>query len=443
MFYYRKFALYTLGCKLNYSEGSSISRNLTAAGYQQVDFSEVADFYIINTCSVTDNADKKCRSLVRQILRKAANAKVIIVGCYAQLKPDEIASIPGVAMVLGAAEKFEIAKHLEQIQDNETKVIAGAIRDVSFYTPSFSFGERTRSFLKVQDGCDYFCTFCTIPLARGRSRSASIDKTVAVAKEVALSGVKEVVLTGVNIGDYGKTEDGKRRTNENLLQLIQELDNIQGIDRWRISSIEPNLLNNEIIQFVAASKHFMPHFHIPLQSGSDKILKHMHRKYDTALYQQRVAFIKQNMPHACIGVDVIVGYPEESEQDFLDTCNFIDSIDVSYLHVFTYSERDNTVAIRSTNSVPIEERRRRNEVLRLLSDKKRRAFYEQHLQTERPVLFEMENDEGYMYGFTDNYIKVKTRYNETLCNSIQTVSINKLLAAGFAGITFENEEIKA
>lgn len=443
MFYYRKFALYTLGCKLNYSEGSSISRNLTAAGYQQVDFSEVADFYIINTCSVTDNADKKCRSLVRQILRKAANAKVIIVGCYAQLKPDEIASIPGVAMVLGAAEKFEIAKHLEQIQDNETKVIAGAIRDVSFYTPSFSFGERTRSFLKVQDGCDYFCTFCTIPLARGRSRSASIEKTVAVAKEIALSGVKEVVLTGVNIGDYGKTEDGKRRTNENLLQLIQELDNIQGIDRWRISSIEPNLLNNEIIQFVAASKHFMPHFHIPLQSGSDKILKHMHRKYDTALYQQRVAYIKQNMPHACIGVDVIVGYPEESEQDFIDTCNFIDSIDVSYLHVFTYSERDNTVAIRSTNSVPIEERRRRNEVLRLLSDKKRRAFYEQHLQTERPVLFEMENDEGYMYGFTDNYIKVKTRYNETLCNSIQTVSINKLLAAGFAGITFENEEIKA
>jgi threonylcarbamoyladenosine tRNA methylthiotransferase MtaB len=443
MFYNRKFALYTLGCKLNFSEGSAISRNLVANGYQQVDFSEIADYYIINTCSVTENADKKCKSLVRQILRKAAEAKVIIVGCYAQLKPEEIAKISGVALVLGTNEKFNIAKHIEELTDTSDKVISSEIKDVNFYAPSFSFGERTRSFLKVQDGCDYFCTFCTIPLARGRSRSSSISKTLEVANEVAKTGVKEVVLTGVNIGDFGKTEDGRKRTDEDLYQLIQELDKIENIDRWRISSIEPNLLTEDIISFVSSSKKFMPHFHVPLQSGSDKILKAMHRKYERSLYQSRVEKIKELIPHACIGVDVIVGFPGETEEDFMDTYNFIHALDISYLHVFTYSERANTNAIKSNEVVPVEERRRRNEMLRILSEKKRHAFYEQHLNTSRKVLFESENDEGYMHGFTDNYIKVKTRYDEALCNTIQEVFIDKLLLGGFAGITFENEAIKA
>ena len=443
MYYNRKFALYTLGCKLNFSEGSAISRNLVANGYQQVDFSEVADYYIINTCSVTENADKKCKTLVRQILRKAAEAKIIVVGCYAQLKPDEIAAIKGVSLVLGANEKFNIADHLQAIEAVHSKVIASDIKEVSFYAPSYSYGERTRSFLKVQDGCDYFCTFCTIPLARGRSRSASINKTLTVANEVAATGVKEVVLTGVNIGDYGKTEDGRKRTDENFFQLIQELDKIESVERWRISSIEPNLLTEEIIEFVAQSKHFMPHFHVPLQSGSDTILKAMHRKYDTALYSSRISKIKELIPHACIGVDVIVGFPGETEEEFMKTYNFIHSLDVSYLHVFTYSERDNTNAVKSKEIVPVEERRRRNEMLRILSEKKRNAFYEQFLNTSRNVLFETENDEGYMHGFTDNYIKVKTTYNELLCNTIQEVHINKLLLGGFAGITFENEAVKA
>ncbi len=443
MYYNRKFALYTLGCKLNFSEGSAISRNLVANGYQQVDFSEVADYYIINTCSVTENADKKCKALVRQILRKAAEAKIIVVGCYAQLKPEEIASIKGVSLVLGANEKFNIATHLINLEETSSKIIATDIKEVGFYAPSFSFGERTRSFLKVQDGCDYFCTFCTIPLARGRSRSASVVKTLAVANEVAATGVKEVVLTGVNIGDFGKTEDGRKRTDENFYQLIQELDKISSVDRWRISSIEPNLLTEEIISFVAHSNHFMPHFHIPLQSGSDNILKAMHRKYDTALYASRISKIKELIPHACIGVDVIVGFPGETEEEFMKTYNFIHSLDISYLHVFTYSERDNTNAIKSKEIVPVEERRKRNEMLRILSEKKRNAFYDQHLNSSRSVLFETENDEGYMHGFTDNYIKVKTRYDESLCNTIQEVTLSSLLVGGFAGITFENEAVKA
>ncbi|MEI6311264.1 MAG: tRNA (N(6)-L-threonylcarbamoyladenosine(37)-C(2))-methylthiotransferase MtaB [Bacteroidota bacterium] len=443
MFYNRKFAIYTLGCKLNFSEGSAISRNLVSNGFQHVDFSEIADYYIINTCSVTENADKKCKALVRQILKKAEQAKVIVIGCYAQLKPEEIASIPGVTMVLGANEKFNIASHLLQIDEQTSKIITSDIKDVNFYAPSFSFGERTRSFLKIQDGCDYFCTFCTIPLARGRSRSASIQKTVEIAQEIAQTGVKEVVITGVNIGDFGKTEDGKKRTSENLFQLIQELDRIEQIDRWRISSIEPNLLNEEIIEFVASSNSFMPHFHIPLQSGSDTILKAMHRKYDTTLYKNRIAKIKTSMPHACIGVDVIVGFPGETEEEFLKTYHFLNELDISYLHIFTYSERDNTNAIKSKEIIPIEERRRRNEMLRILSEKKRNAFYEQHLNSIRTVLFESENDEGYMHGFTDNYIKVKTKYDATLCNEIKEVVIEKLLLGGFAGITFENEEIKA
>ncbi len=443
MFYNRKFAIYTLGCKLNFSEGSAISRNLVSNGFQQVDFSEIADYYIINTCSVTDNADKKCKALVRQILKKAEQAKIIVIGCYAQLKPTEIAAIPGISLVLGANEKFNIATHIEQLNEQTSKIITSDIKEVNFYAPSFSFGERTRSFLKIQDGCDYFCTFCTIPLARGRSRSASIQKTLAVAQEIAQTGVREVVITGVNIGDFGKTEDGKKRTSENLFQLIKELDKIEQIDRWRISSIEPNLLSEEIIEFVASSNSFMPHFHIPLQSGSDTILKAMHRKYDTSLYKNRIAKIKTIMPHACIGVDVIVGFPGETEEEFLKTYHFLNELDISYLHVFTYSERDNTNAIKSKEIIPIEERRRRNEMLRILSEKKRNSFYEQHLNSIRTVLFESENDEGYMHGFTDNYIKVKTKYDATLCNEIKEVVIEKLLLGGFAGITFENEEIKA
>lgn len=443
MFYNRKFAIYTLGCKLNFSEGSAISRNLVSNGFQQVDFSEIADYYIINTCSVTDNADKKCKALVRQILKKAEQAKIIVIGCYAQLKPTEIAAIPGISLVLGANEKFNIATHIEQLNEQTSKIITSDIKEVNFYAPSFSFGERTRSFLKIQDGCDYFCTFCTIPLARGRSRSASIQKTLAVAQEIAQTGVREVVITGVNIGDFGKTEDGKKRTSENLFQLIKELDKIEQIDRWRISSIEPNLLSEEIIEFVARSNSFMPHFHIPLQSGSDTILKAMHRKYDTSLYKNRIAKIKTIMPHACIGVDVIVGFPGETEEEFLKTYHFLNELDISYLHVFTYSERDNTNAIKSKEIIPIEERRRRNEMLRILSEKKRNSFYEQHLNSIRTVLFESENDEGYMHGFTDNYIKVKTKYDATLCNEIKEVVIEKLLLGGFAGITFENEEIKA
>jgi threonylcarbamoyladenosine tRNA methylthiotransferase MtaB len=450
MFYNKKFALYTLGCKLNFAEGSSIARILTTHGYQSVDFEEVADYYIINTCSVTDNADKKCRSLVRSILRKAPESKVIIIGCYAQLKPTEIAAIPGVSMVLGANEKFNIHHYISQLEtDHEVVVMAGPIKDIQFYAPSFSYGERTRSFLKVQDGCDYFCSFCTIPMARGRSRSASIDKTLAVAHEVAKTGVKEIVLTGVNIGDYGKTEDGRQRTAENFASLIQQLDQLPAIERWRISSIEPNLLTEEIIDFVANSAHFMPHFHIPLQSGSDKILKLMRRKYDTTLYRNRIEKIKSTMPHCCIGVDVIVGFPGETEADFLETYHFLQSLDISYLHVFTYSERTDTKALEIAEIVPVEERRRRNEMLRILSEKKRRAFYESNIGASLSVLFEGENDEGYMYGFTTNYIKVRTRFDEKLINSIQPVRLEKVQASGVVEIvidsafqTYELETVK-
>ena len=442
MFYNKKYALYTLGCKLNFAEGSAISRVLSTHGYQSVDFSEIADFYIINTCSVTDNADKKCRSLVRNILRKAPESKVIIMGCYAQLKPEEIAQIPGVSMVLGANEKFNIHLHLQQLEStSETLVLAGQIKDVNFYAPSFSFGERTRSFLKVQDGCDYFCSFCTIPLARGRSRSASIEKTLAIAQEVAKTGVNEVVLTGVNIGDFGKTEDGRKRTKENFYALIAELDKIDEIERWRISSIEPNLLTEEVIDFVAHSKHFMPHFHIPLQSGSNKILKMMRRKYDIELYQNRIEKIKALMPYCCIGVDVIVGFPGESEADFLDTYHFLNGLEISYLHVFTYSEREETKALEIAEIVPVAERRRRNEMLRILSEKKKRTFYESNIGQTFSVLFEAENDEGYMYGFTTNYIKVRTRYNETLINTIQEVKLENVQASGVVEISFNPTSI--
>jgi threonylcarbamoyladenosine tRNA methylthiotransferase MtaB len=436
MYYKRKFALHTLGCKLNFSETSAIGRILDEQGFQKVGFSDSADYYIINTCSVTQNADKETRQIVRSALRTNPEAQIIIVGCYAQLKPEEIAQIPGVKLVLGANEKFKIHEYIAGLEQQAGPlVICGDIDDVNFYADAWSHGERTRSFLKVQDGCDYFCSFCTIPLARGKSRSNSIAHTVEVAKKVADTGVREIVLTGVNIGDYGKTADGNSRTGENLLMLLQELEKINDVERWRISSIEPNLLTEEIISFVAGSKNFMPHFHIPLQSGSDKILKLMRRKYLSKLYRQRVEWIKQKMPHACIGVDVIVGFPGETDEHFLDTYNFINSLDVSYLHVFTYSERANTRALNIQPVIAPPVRKERNKMLRILSEKKRRQFYSNHLNTERPVLVESENDNGIMYGFTDNYIKVALPYNAEMINTIQPFMLGNLSDFGYVQAT--------
>ncbi len=432
MYYNRKIALHTLGCKLNFSETSAIGRVLVENGFQKVEFGEVADYYIINTCSVTQNADKETRQIVRSALRTNPEAKVIVVGCYAQLKPEEIANIPGVNMVLGANEKFKINEYIEQLEEQEKPlVIAGDINDVNFYSDAYSYGERTRSFLKVQDGCDYFCSFCTIPLARGKSRSGTIEQTLQTARKVAQTGVKEIVLTGVNLGDFGKTSDGNGRTDENFYQLIQQLEKIEEVERWRISSIEPNLLTNDIISFVANSDKFMPHFHIPLQSGSDKILKLMRRKYLRKLYAERIQFIKKVMPQACIGADVIVGFPGETQEQFLETYDFINGLDVSYLHVFTYSERANTRALNIKPIVPQPDRKERNKMLRILSEKKRHKFYAEHLNTERKALFESENDSGIMYGFTDNYVKVAVPYNEQLVNTIQTVSLDKMSDFGY------------
>ena len=440
MYYNRKIALTTLGCKLNFSETSAIGRTLTDNGYQKVDFSERADYYIINTCSVTENADKQTRQVVKSALRTNPDAKVVVIGCYAQLKPQEIASIPGVNMVLGANEKFKLHEYLDQLESAQAPIILnGDINDVAFYSDAYSHGERTRIFLKVQDGCDYMCSFCTIPLARGKSRSNSIAKTVELAKKAASTGVKEIVLTGVNIGDYGKAPDGLERTDEDFLALIRELEEIEEVRRWRISSIEPNLLTNEIIEFVSKSDSFMPHFHIPLQSGSDRILKYMRRKYLTPLYRDRVETIKKLMPHACIGVDVIVGFPGETEEEFRATYDFINSLDVSYLHVFTYSERANTKALNLSPIVPIAERKKRNEMLRILSEKKKHAFYESNLNTERSILWEIERDGETMYGFTDNYIKVGTPYDETLVNSIQKGTMSDIAGSGYVKVLMGSE----
>ncbi len=440
MYYNRKIALTTLGCKLNFSETSAIGRTLTDNGYQKVDFSERADYYIINTCSVTENADKQTRQVVKAALRINPEAKVVVIGCYAQLKPQEIASIPGVNMVLGANEKFKLHEYLDQLESAQAPIILnGNIDDVAFYSDAYSQGERTRIFLKVQDGCDYMCSFCTIPLARGRSRSNSITKTIELAKKAADTGVKEIVLTGVNIGDFGKTTDGLERTEEDFFALIRELEKIEQIERWRISSIEPNLLTNEIIEFVARSKSFMPHFHIPLQSGSDRILKYMRRKYLTPLYRERVETIRRLMPHACIGVDVIVGFPGETEEEFRATYDFINSLDVSYLHVFTYSERANTKALNLSPIVPIAERKKRNEMLRILSEKKKRAFYEQNLNTERSILWEIEKDGDTMYGFTDNYIKVGTAYDESITNTIRKATLSDIAGSGYVKVLMGSE----
>jgi len=431
MYYDKKIAYYTLGCKLNFSETSTISRSLSDLGYGKVDFEENADIYIINTCSVTENADKRCRALVRQIKKRNTLSKVIIIGCYAQLKPKAISEIEGVDLVLGANEKFSIDKHLPLLESkNESLVFADEIKEVNFFKGSYSQGERTRSFLKIQDGCDYFCSFCTIPHARGKSRSTTIENTLKLAKEVANTGIKEIVITGVNIGDFGKVESGKKRTEENFTQLVKEFDKIKKIKRWRISSIEPNLLTDEIIEFVSKSNNFVPHFHIPLQSGSDKLLKLMRRKYLSKLYVEKVSKIKNIMPHCNIGVDVIVGFPGETEEEFLVTYNFLKELDISYLHVFTYSERNNTKALEITPVIAINKRRERSKMLRSLSLKKKRAFYEKFVGTTRKVLFESVDDDGNISGFTDNYIKVQVPYKNGIENSIFNVKLIEISRLG-------------
>ncbi|MEI7736108.1 MAG: tRNA (N(6)-L-threonylcarbamoyladenosine(37)-C(2))-methylthiotransferase MtaB [Ferruginibacter sp.] len=417
-------ALHTLGCKLNFSETSSMGRLLEQDGFVKKDFDEVADVYVINTCSVTDNADKECRMLVRRIQRKAPEAMVVITGCYAQLKPQEIAAIPGVDLVLGAAEKFNITHHLKEISKGDaTKICSCDIEDVNTFTASYSKNDRTRTFLKVQDGCDYTCSFCTIPMARGKSRSDNIANVVANVKELATTGIKEIVLTGVNLGDFGKGNTGAKKTEENFLDLLKELDSIDGIERYRISSIEPNLLTNEIIEFVSNSKKIMPHFHIPLQSGSNKILSSMRRRYKRELYTERVRLIKTLMPQCCIGVDVIVGFPGETNDDFKETFDFLHTLDISYLHVFTYSERDNTHALTIAPVVPIPVRNERNKQLRNLSYQKMQYFTQQHIGQSRKVLFEKAPKGNLMEGYTDNYIKITAPYQQDWANNITTWTI--------------------
>lgn len=417
----RSVAFYTLGCKLNFSETSAIGNQLSQLGYIQKEFTQGADVYVINTCSVTDHADRKCKKVVREALKYNPNAFVVIMGCYAQLKPQEIAQIPGVDMVLGASEKFNLATHLGSIEKKEkAAVLRSNIKEVRDFVPGFSSGDRTRSFLKVQDGCDYFCSFCTIPLARGKSRSLTVKETVAVAKELAATDVKEVVLTGCNLGDFGVNHQ------QSFFELIQELDTIEGIERFRISSIEPNLLSEDIIAFVAHSHKFLPHFHIPLQSGSNEILKAMRRKYERELYADRINKIKEFMPNCAIGVDVIVGFPGETDAHFLETYQFIQSLPVSYLHVFPYSERPNTTAWKMDGTVPLKIRNDRTEQLRSLSEKLKHAFYREQLGQTYPVLFEKEEKGGKMFGFTPNYIRIETDYDPLLVNEITPFTLEKL-----------------
>ena len=418
---YKKVAFYTLGCKLNFSETSGIAQNFEKGGYARVEFEENPDVFVINTCSVTDNADKKCRNIVRKAKSVNPNAYVAVIGCYAQLKPKEISNIEGVNLVLGANEKFNILEHVDQLaSSNNPKVIGGEIEEVNEFFPSYSMGDRTRTFLKVQDGCDYSCSFCTIPLARGKSRSNTIEKTMITAKEVATSSAKEVVLTGVNLGDFG------RYNNESFEELVEQLDELEGVERFRISSIEPNLLTDGIIEKVSTGKRFVPHFHIPLQSGSPDLLKSMKRRYKRDVYTSRVENIKSKMPHCCIGVDVIVGFPGETEERFMETYDYLNELDVSYFHVFTYSERDNTLAPELADPVDKKTRDERSKKLRILSAKKKRAFYEEHVGKEFPVLFEAENNNDFMFGFTSNYIKVKTKYSENLVNEIKQVTLKEI-----------------
>jgi len=434
----KKVAFYTLGCKLNYSETSTIGRLFNQAGYDTVDFTDTPDVFVINTCSVTENADKKCKKIVKEALKISPNAYVTIVGCYAQLKPKEISEIPGVDMVLGAAEKFQIIDHITDLTKQPKALIYNQpVSEANQFVSSYSFGDRTRTFLKVQDGCDYSCSFCTIPLARGASRSDTIEHVLEQARQIAASGVKEIVLTGVNLGDFG-IRDGKRE--DKFFDLVKSLDEVEGIERIRISSIEPNLLTDEIIEFVAKSKRFMPHFHIPLQSGNNKILGLMRRRYKRELYADRVAKIKELMPDCCIGVDVIVGFPDETREDFIDTYNFLNGLDVSYLHVFTYSERENTLAAEMSNPVPGSTRTERSKMLHILSDKKRRAFYETQLNKTEKVLFEGDIKDGYMHGFTRNYVKVKAKYDPVLVNESKLVYLTNISSDGDVEIT-ESEEL--
>jgi len=414
-------AFYTLGCKLNFSETSTIARSLMEDGYQKVAFQASADVYVINTCSVTDHADRKCKKVVKEALRHNPNAFVAVIGCYAQLKPQEIAKIPGVDVVLGAAEKFNINAYIgDGFKKEQANVHEGKIKEVLDYHASYSIGDRTRTFLKIQDGCDYFCAFCTIPLARGKSRSDTIENVVKQAHEIVDQGIKEIVLTGVNTGDFGV------QTGETFFGLLQALEEVEGLKRIRISSIEPNLLSNEIIDFAASSTKIVPHFHIPLQSGSDDILKAMRRKYDRALYASRIQHIKEKMPNACIGVDVIVGFPGETDEEFLKTYQFLNELNISYLHVFPYSERSNTTANKMPGKVLLRNRNERVQQLQILSEKKKRFFYESQLGSTQSVLWEAENNANYLFGFTENYVKVKTTYDPMLINEITKVELQSI-----------------
>lgn len=432
-------AFYTLGCKLNFSETSTIARSFTAAGYFQVSFDNAADVYVINTCSVTENADKKFKAIVKQALKQNPDGFLVAIGCYAQLKPEELAALDGVDLVLGANEKFNVVDFVES-KPADTSVHACAIDKVEQYVGSYAIGERTRAFLKVQDGCDYKCTYCTIPLARGFSRSDTLSNVMKQAHEIVSQDIKEIVLTGVNIGDFGKGEFGAKNHAHTFYDLVHALDAVEGLARIRISSIEPNLLRQETIDFVAQSKRFVPHFHVPLQSGSNTILAAMRRRYQRELYVKRVAQIKNRMPHACIGVDVIVGFPGETDAHFMETYHFLNELDISYLHVFSYSERANTLAAEMPNPVSKNVRAKRSKMLRGLSQKKRRAFYEQQLGTTQDVLFESENKNGFIHGFTSNYVKVKTFWNPALCNTIRQVELTKIADDGLVNFEFIKSE---
>ena len=439
----KKVAFYTLGCKLNFSETSTIARDFQNEGFERVDFEEIADIYVINTCSVTDNADKQFKQIVKKAMKLNDKAFVAAVGCYAQLKPEELAAVDGVDLVLGATEKFKITDYINDLSKNDMGEIHSCeIEEADFYVGSYSIGDRTRAFLKVQDGCDYKCTYCTIPLARGISRSDALENVLTNASEISKQGIKEIVLTGVNIGDYGKGEFGNKKHEHTFLDLVKALDEVEGIERLRISSIEPNLLKNETIDFVSKSRTFVPHFHIPLQSGSNDVLRKMKRRYLREIYTDRVKNIREVMPHACIGVDVIVGFPGETDENFLETYHFLNDLDISYLHVFTYSERDNTEAIEMEGVVPANVRSKRSKMLRGLSVKKRRAFYESQIGTNRTVLFESENKEGYIHGFTENYVKVKTPWNPALVNTLHQINLTKIDEDGSVRLAFLNEKIQ-
>ncbi|WP_294286878.1 tRNA (N(6)-L-threonylcarbamoyladenosine(37)-C(2))-methylthiotransferase MtaB [uncultured Chryseobacterium sp.] len=434
--YHRTAAFHTLGCKLNFAETSTIARQLTDAGYEKVGFDDKANVYVINTCSVTENADRECKLHVKRAMKANPEGLVVIVGCYAQLKPEEISQIEGVDLVLGAKEKFNILSYLDDLEKSEAEGIVHSceIEETDFFIGSYSIGDRTRAFLKVQDGCDYKCTYCTIPLARGISRSDTIENVLKNATEIAARDIKEIVLTGVNIGDYGKGEFGNKRHEHTFLDLISELDQVQGIERIRISSIEPNLLKDESIELVSKSKSFVPHFHIPLQSGSDDLLKKMKRRYLTKLYYDRVHKIREVMPHAAVGVDVIVGFPGETEERFMETYNFLNELPITYLHVFTYSERENTEAADMEGVVPTPERKRRNKMLRILSEKKKMAFYQTQLGKTLPVLWEHENKDGKMFGFTENYVRVQKDFDLSSVNQIEWLKLEKIEADGTVSV---------